>query len=550
MTRLLIVGGGAAGPTAAARARRLDEKAEILMFERGEHVSYAHCGLPYFIGGVIKDRSKMLISNPQQFKERYRVEARTRSEVTAIDRSAKRIEVKDLSNGRLYSEAYDKLLLCPGAEPVRPPLPGIDTEGIFTLRNLTDADAILKFIADKKTRSVVVVGGGFIGLEMAENFRQRWMSVNVVEMMEQVLLFLDFEMAEIVHKSLQTNGVELALSNAVTSFGKKDGKIAVNLKSGLELTCDMVMLAIGVRPNTALAKSAGLELGGRGGIKVNEYMQTSDPDIYAIGDAVESTHMVTGESVLVPLAGPANRQARMAADNIFGRKVAYRGILGTSIIKMFNLTAGATGANEKSLKLRGIPYEKCYLHPNSHAGYYPGASRMLMKVLFSKESGRLLGVQILGGDGVDKRIDVFATAIEAGMTVDDLPHLELAYVPQYGSAKDAVNMAGYVASNILHGDVAVAHWNELASAYGQAEILDVRKEDEVKKEAVPGSRNVPLDSLRDRLGELSRDKEIWVYCAAGLRSYIASRILKQHGFKVKNISGGFRSYKKQSPFED
>ncbi|MFC1993273.1 CoA-disulfide reductase [Chloroflexota bacterium] len=543
--KLVIVGGGAGGPTAAARARRLDESAQIIMFERGEHVSYAHCGLPYYIGGVIEDREKLLVAPLKQFKERYGIKVRTHSEVKAIIPDSQQIEVVNLRTGMVYRERYDKLVLSPGADPIRPPLPGIDTEGIFTLRNLTDADTILKFITEKKPKKAVVVGGGYIGLEMAENLRHRGIGVTVVEMLEQVLLFLDPEMAEIVKGKLQDNGIELALSDPVASFSRRDGQIIVRVKSGAEIPCDMVMLSIGVKPNVGLARSAGLEIGERGGIRVNEYMQTSAPNIYAVGDAVETMHIVPGELVVLPLAGPANRQARIAVDNIYGRGVAYRGILGTGIIKLFDVTAASTGANEKLLKQRDIPYEKCYLHPFSHANYYPGASQMALKVLFSSYNGRLLGVQIVGDDGVDKRIDVFATAIMAGMTVDDLTQLELGYVPQYGSAKDAVNMAGYVASNIFHGDVPVVHWDELdETGYKEALLLDVRREDEFKEGAVPGAKNIPLDKLRSRLNELSEANAIYPYCAAGQRSYMATRILGQRGFKVKNVSGGFRSYKK------
>jgi len=548
--KLVVVGGGAGGPTAAARARRLDEHAEVVMFERGEHVSYAHCGLPYYTGGIIADRDQMLVSNPEQLKQRYRIEVRTQSEVRAILSEAREIEVVNLLTGENYREPYDKLILALGADPVRPPIPGIDLEGIFTLRNLTDADAILRFIAEKKPRKAVVVGGGFIGIEMAENFKHRGMGVTVVEMLEQILLFLDREMAEIVQNRLEDNGIELALSDAVDSFTQRDGQIIVRLNSGRDIPCDMVMLSIGVRPNIELAKSAGLEIGERGGIKVNRYMQTSDPHIYAVGDAVESWHLVTGESVLVPLAGPANRQARMVADNIYGYNTAYRGILGTSLLKVFDMTVAATGANEKTLKRLGIPCEKCYLHPNSHASYYPGASQMALKVLFSPDSGRVLGVQIVGGDGVDKRVDVFATAIMAGMTVDDLVHLELGYVPQYGTAKDAVNMAGYVASNIIHGKAPVAHWDELAGEEkGKALLLDVRSEEEYMEDAVPGATSLPLDELRDRLGELPEDRAIHAYCAVGQRSYIATRICTQHGFNAKNVSGGIRTYKKKMPVD-
>ena len=449
-----------------------------------------------------------------------------------------------------YQEFYDKLVLSPGAEPVRPPLPGIDLESIFTLRNLTDADVIMKFINEKKPRDVVVVGGGFIGLEMAENFKLRGMGVTIVEMLDQVMPNLDHDVAVMVEQTLKSNGIRLILSDAVASFARSKERILVTLKSGLELNCDMIMLSIGVKPNVELAKSAGLEIGNRGGVKVNEYMQTSNPDIFAIGDSVETKHVVTGEPSLIALAGPANRQGRLVADNIYGRKVAYRGTLGTSIVKLFDRTAAATGANEKTLQRLGFPYQKCYLHPFSHAAYYPNAKQMAMKLLFSPGSGRILGAQIVGADGVDKRIDVLATAIIAGMGVEDLTHLELGYVPQYGSAKDAINMAGYVASNIVRGDMPVAYWDEAGQMKPEKDILlDVRTKVEVSQEAVPQAVNLPLDELRNKLDELDKDKTIYPFCRVGQRSYMATRILKQHGFNVKNLSGGFLTYKSQNPEE-
>ena len=548
--KTVIIGGGAGGATTATRVRRLDEQAEIIMFERGEHVSYAHCGLPYYIGGVIEDRNSLLISNPQQLKRRYRIEARIGSQVQAIIPDDKKIEVVDLRTGKQYQEGYDKLVLSPGAEAVRPSLPEIDLEGVFTLRNLTDADTILNFITERQPREAVVVGGGFIGLEMAENLKLRGIGVTVVEMLDQVMPNLDPEVAAMVQKTLRSNGIRLVLADAVASFTRRRGRILVTLKSGLELRCDMVMLSIGVKPNIELAKSAGLEIGKHGGIKVNEYMQTSNPEIFAVGDSVETVHVVTGEPGLIPLAGPANRQARLAADNIYGRKVAYRGTLGTSIVRLFDRTAAATGANEKTLRRLGFSYEKCYLHPFSHATYYPHASQMAMKVLFSPSNGRILGAQIVGDDGVDKRIDVLATAIMAGMAVEDLTHLELGYVPQYGSAKDAINLAGYVASNIIRGDAPVAHWHGISKMLSEKDVLlDVRTKEEFLQDTVPQAMNLPVDELRSRLGELARDATIYPYCRVGQRSYIATRILKQRGFDVKNMSGGFLTYKASKPDE-
>ena len=537
--KLVIVGGGAGGPTAAARARRLDEDAEIVMFERGEHVSYAHCGLPYYIGGLIGDRRMMVVAPPERLKRRYAIEVRTHSEVKAVDSDAREIEVVNLRTGDSYRERYDKLILSPGAEPLRPPLLGIDVEGVFTLRNLTDADTILKFISEKKPNKTVVIGAGYIGLEMAENLRRRRIEVTVVEMLDQVLPFLDPEMANMVESTLKSNQVELVLSDAVASFSRWDGRITVHTKNGVEMPCDMVMLCIGIRPNVELAKSARLEIRERGGIKVDEHMRTSDPHIYAVGDAVETVNKVTGEMGLVPLAGPASRQARIAVDNIYGRSAAYRGTLGTGIIRLFDVTAGATGANEKTLKGLRIPYGKCYLHPFSHARYYPDAMRMALKLLFSPNDGCIFGVQIVGGDGVDKRIDVLATAIAANMTVDDLTHLELGYVPQYGSAKDAVNMAGYVASNILSGDAPVIHWDELErKKHEGALLLDVRSWREFQEDALSGAKNIPVDELRDRTEELPRDTVIYPYCEAGLRSYIGTQMLIRRGFSARNACGG------------
>jgi NADPH-dependent 2,4-dienoyl-CoA reductase/sulfur reductase-like enzyme/rhodanese-related sulfurtransferase len=542
--KLVIIGGGAGGPTAAARARRLDEKAEIVVFERGEHVSYGHCGLPYYIGGIIRNRDDLLIATPKSFRQRYRIDVRVRSEVKAIMPDSRQIEIADLNTGECYTERYDKLILAPGARPIKPPLPGIDMEGIFTLRNLTDADNIIRFIEERRPDKAVVVGGGFIGLEMAENFRHLGMEVTVVEMLDQVMPTLDREVAEAVQRTLLAHGVELALSDPVTAFDRKGSRITVRLKSGRKIPCDMVMLSIGVRPNIDLAKSAGLEIGTSGGIKVNEYMQTSDPHIYAVGDAVETVHLVTGQPVLIALAGPANRQARIAADNIYGRNERYRGTLGTCLVKLFDTTVGATGANEKTLKRLEIPYEKCYLHPFSHATYYPGATQMAVKLLFSPDDERILGAQIVGGEGVDKRIDVLATAISAGMNVEDLTHLELGYVPQYGSAKDAVNMTGYVASNVLNGDMPIAHWDELDKLRSEnGLLLDVRDRDEIEAGMVLGARNIPLNELRDRINELPEDSPIYVYCGVGLRSYIATRILRQNGFDARNMSGGFKTYR-------
>jgi len=549
--KIVIVGGGAGGATAAARARRLDEFSEIVLFERGEHVSYAHCGLPYYIGGVIQDRESLLASTPERFKNRYRVDVRIRTEVRRILRDEKAVEVVELDTGRVYRERYDKLILSPGSSPIVPPIEGVDLDGIFTLRNLSDADRIVSFITERNPQRALVVGAGFIGLELVENLRHRGMEVTLVEMLDQVLPAMDAEMTKAIEAELRRNGVEVALNEQVVKFEGEGGKIVAQLKSGRKVEADMVLLCVGIRPNTELARSAGLEIGSRGGIKVNEFLQTSDPDIYAIGDAVEVPHFVTGEPSLVPLAGPANKQARIAVDNIYGRGVRYKGVLGTAIVKVFNTVAAVTGVNEKTLKRLGVRYEKCYLHPYDHATYYPGASQMTVKLLFSPEDGRIFGAQVVGSNGVDKRIDIFATAILSGMSVEDLTHLELAYAPQFSTAKDAVNLAGYVASNILNGDAPTVHWDELDKLQKDgAIVLDVRTPEETMLGKYPGAVNIPLERLRQHLHELPKDKPIYAYCTAGLRGYIATRVLLQHGFNAKNLSGGLQMVSRLLPTKE
>jgi len=538
--KLLIIGGGAGGPASASRMRRLDENAEIIMFERGEHISYGHCGLPYYIGKVICNRSDLLISNPQKFKQLYNVDVRVRSLVYNISVDNKQIEFMDLNTGKEYQENYDKIILSTGADPIKPQLHGIDLTGIFTLRNLTDADNINQFINERRPKKVVIIGGGFIGLELAENFVHLGIDVTIVEMLDQVMPTLDREMAEPIHRTLALHGVELALSDPVDGFESRDGHLVVKVKSGKEITCDMVMLCMGVRPNLDLAKSANLEIDK--GIKVNEYMQTSNPDIYAIGDGVETKHLVTGESILVPLAGLAARQARIAVDNICGKNEKYKGTLGTSLVKVFETTVGSVGANEKTLKRLGISYQKSYAQPFSHVNYYPDSAQMIIKLLFSPDNGRILGAQIAGTEGVDKRIDTFATAISAGMTVDDLTDLELGYVPQYGSAKEAVNIAGYVAGNILNGDMPASYWDNIAELTDGI-FLDVREPDVTAIGMIPNAINIPINELRDRLNELPKDKRIYVYCNVGLESYIATRMLIQHGFDAVNMNGGYSMFK-------
>jgi NADPH-dependent 2,4-dienoyl-CoA reductase/sulfur reductase-like enzyme/rhodanese-related sulfurtransferase len=545
--RILIVGGVAGGASAAARLRRLDEKARIIMFERGDHISFANCGLPYFIGGAIKDHDALLLQTPESFRQRFNVDVRVRSEVVRIDPKRKEAHVIDLATGNTYIEAYDQLILSPGAEPVRPPIPGVDSGGVFTLRNVADMDRISQFISEQSPRKAVVIGAGYIGLEMAENLHARGLSVEVVEMLDQVMPVLDKEMAWFLHRRLNEHGVAVRVGERVCSF-EQDGSsgashpkadLKIRLSSGGELNCDFAVLAAGVRPEVKLAREAGLEIGEQGGIKVNEYLQTSDPDIYAIGDAVEVRDFVLGDATMIPLAGPANKQGRMAADNLCGRKRTYNGTQGTAILKLFDLTVAMTGASEKALVKTTIKYEKEYLHPANHAGYYPGAELMHIKLLFRKPDGRILGAQIVGGDGVDKRIDIFAVAIRAGMTVFDLQELELAYAPPYGSGKDPVNIAGYAAANILDGTVKVEHFNELK---GGDFVLDVRTPAEFAKGAIPNARNIPVNQLRGKLGELPRNKTIYTYCGVGLRSYIACRTLEQNGFDARNLSGGYVTY--------
>ena len=540
--RIVIVGGVAGGASCAARCRRLDETAEILMLDRGPYVSFANCGLPYYVGDVIKDEAKLLVANPALFRDRFNIEVRTEHEVIAIDREAREIEVKDLATDQTYREAYDALVLSPGAAAVRPPLPGIDLPGIFVVRTVPDSRHIRAWINEKGAKSAVVVGGGFIGLEMAENLVRRGLSVTVVEMLDQVMPPLDPEMAKPVQQHLEQHGVKVALGDGVAGFIESwDGRISVNTKSGAQHTGDIVILAIGVRPETALAKAAGLELGARGGIRVDERMQTNDPNIWAAGDAVEVRDTVTGEWTLIPLAGPANRQGRIAADGICGRDSNFRGVQGTAICGIFDLAVASTGASEKSLLHAGITdYEKVYLHPANHVGYYPGAKPINLKLLFRKSDGKILGAQAVGEAGVDRRIDVIATAIQFGGTVFDLEESELCYAPQFGAAKDPVNFAGMIAANSLRGDQPLAAWKQLLP--DSALLVDVRDPDEFDDGHIPGAVNLPLNELRSRLGELPRDRELWLYCRVGQRGYYAARILMQHGFKVKNLSGGYLTY--------
>jgi NADPH-dependent 2,4-dienoyl-CoA reductase/sulfur reductase-like enzyme/rhodanese-related sulfurtransferase len=547
--RLVIIGGVAGGASAAARARRLSEEAEIIVLERGPHVSFANCGLPYFVGGEIVNEEDLLVQTPKSLHSRFNLDVRVNSEVVSIDREAKTVNVRDLANGREYALPYDALVISTGAALLTPPIPGIEREGHFTVRNVPDVVRIKSWINENEGTRAVVVGGGYIGLEMAEQLvRHGGVSVSLVEALPQVMAPLDPEMAAWLHLELKQHGVELCTGSAVAAFeAPSDAEPArasiVVLKDGRRLPADVVILGMGVKPESALAKAAGLEIGERGGIRVNQRMQTSDSAIYAVGDVVEVRDVITGAWSLIPLAGPANRQGRIAADNIMGRSASYQGTQGTAVLRLFGLTAGCTGANEKTLRAAGIACEVLHMHPASHAGYYPGAEPIAMKVLFAPDTGKLLGAQAVGRDGVDKRLDVFATALKAGMNMNDLAELELAYAPPFGSAKDPVNLAGMAAQNVLAGDVALAQWHEIATLdLAKTLVLDVRRADERAKGHIPGSMHIPLDELRGRLSELPKDKEIIASCQSGQRSYFACRLLAQHGFKVRNLAGSWRTF--------
>lgn len=550
MKRILIVGGVAGGASAAARARRLSETAEIVMFERGEFVSFANCGLPYHIGGDIQDRSALLLQTPQSFKRRFNVDVRVFHDVIHIDKAGKTLLVRNLLTGEERRESYDQLLLSPGAAPIRPPFPGIDSPGVHTLRNMPDMDRILAALQRDDPRHVTVVGGGFIGLEMMEALHQRKLDVTLLELSDQVMAPVDKEMANMLHARIREEGIDLRLRTGLSAIERLDGQPAQKASTGLRLTLSdgtrldtgLLILAIGVKPETLLAAKAGLELGPRGGIKVDAGMRTSDPFIYAVGDAVEETDFVTGESVLIPLAGPANRQGRIAADNMLGRAETYKKTQGTAICKLFDLAVASTGLNEKRLLQLGLPFEKAYVHPGSHAGYYPGAHPVSLKLLFAPD-GKIYGAQAIGKDGVDKRIDVLAVAQRAGLSVFDLQDLELTYAPPFGSAKDVINMAGFVASNHLKGDTLLCHAAEVQARHPHQQVLDVRNGPELDKLGrIPGALHIPLDELRGRLHELPKEKELLISCQVGLRGHVACRLLSQHGFKVKNLSGGFKTW--------
>lgn len=542
--KVVIIGGVAGGATAAARIRRLDEQADIVMLERSGFISYANCGLPYYIGGVIQDEEALTLQTPQGFWERFRIDARVRHEATAIDPAAKTVTVKNLETGAVTTEHYDKLLLAPGAHPTRPEVSGLDSQRLFTLRTVEDTLAIRAFVEREKPRTAVLAGGGFIGLELAENLAEMGVQVTIVQRPPQVMAPLDYDMAAFLHAHLRQKGIALRLGAAVAGFRQAGETITTLVEGGEDLPADLAILAVGVTPESALAKAAGLTLGARGSIAVNDRMQTSDPDIYAVGDAVEITHLVSGKKTRIALAGPANKQGRVAADNLCGGDTRYPGAQGSSVIKVCDLTAAVTGLNERAAREAGLDYEKVVLSPMNHAGYYPGGRMMTMKVLYEKGTLRILGAQVVGYEGVDKRVDVIATAMQAGLKVTDLAQLDLAYAPPYASAKDPVNMAGFMAENIEKGLVKQFHWDQVAGLPrdGSVTLLDTRTPMEYSGGCAPGFVNIPVDELRQRLGEIDKTKPVYVMCQSGLRSYLACRILAQNGYDCYNFSGGYRFY--------
>lgn len=543
--KIVVVGGVAGGASAAARARRLCERCSILVLDKGPFVSFANCGLPYFVGNVIREEKDLIVASPELFKQRFNIDVRTEHEVLAIDRSRRELEIKDLTTGKTYRESYTKLVLSPGATAIVPPLPGVDLPGVFVLRTIPDSRHIRQWIDERSARRAVVIGAGFIGLEMAENLARRGLDVAVVELGTQVMPPLDPEMARYVEERLREHGVELYLGDGLAGIETSGGHLSVQTSSGARVPADIVLLAIGVRPQVKIASECGLELGARGGIRVDEQMRTSDPDIFAVGDAIDVTDVVTGGAVLVPLAGPANRQGRIAADAISGRPSRFRGVQATAVCGVFDLTVAMTGASEKALARAGYKTaESVYLHPGHHVGYYPGARPIHLKLTFDRGDGRILGAQAVGEEGAERRIDVIAMAMQKGGTVYDLEEAELCYAPQYGAAKDPVNLAGMVAANVLRGDHPLAHWRDLAET-SHVFLLDVRETAEYAAGHVDGAANIPLSQLRQRLDELPTDREIWMYCAVGQRAYYATRALSQRGLEVRNLSGGYATYQMQ-----
>jgi NADPH-dependent 2,4-dienoyl-CoA reductase/sulfur reductase-like enzyme/rhodanese-related sulfurtransferase len=544
--RILIVGGVAGGASCAARARRLSEADEIIIFDRGEYVSFANCGLPYYVGNVIKKEESLLMATPELFRRRFEIDVRLRSEVQNIDRENSRIQVKDLRSGKTYHESYDALVLSPGASPIKPQMPGIDLPGIFSLRTIPDSRQIKAWIARHKAKNAVVVGGGYIGMEMTDNLLKLGLAVTIVEMQSQVMPLLDPEMVIPIQNELVKHRVVLHLNESVVGFaGNGDHSISVKLNSGLIEEADLVILSIGVRPEIQLAQDAGLKIGQRGGIRVDAHMRTSDEKIWAVGDAVEVKDVMTGQMGVIPLAGPANRQGRIAADVIMGRDAKFRGVQGTSVVGIIDQVAAFTGPSEKTLRRMGFwdesaPYEKIYLHPADHAGYYPGSNAISLKLIFDKKDGRIISAQAVGKEGVEKRIDVISMAIQQNATVFDLEEAELCYAPQFGSAKDPVNLAGMIAANVLRGDAHMVHWEELDR--DRVFMLDVRDPSEFKEGNVEGAVNIPLNDLRQRMGEVPKDQEVWSYCLVGQRSYYAARALSQYGYVIKSLSGGYKTF--------
>ena len=540
--RVLIVGGVAGGASCAARLRRLDESVEIIMFDRGPYVSFANCGLPYYVGNVISDEQSLLVASREMFRDRFNIEVQTETEVTAIDRLARTIRVRDVRTGATRTEGYDVLVLSPGAAPIRPPLPGVDLPGVFAVRNIPDSRRIRSWIADRGAKSAVVIGGGFIGLEMVENLIHRELSVVILEKLPQVMPPLDPEMAAPLMEHLAANGVQLHLGDGLARIEERaSGGLMVIAESGTQLPADLVILAIGVRPETALAKDAGLQIGPRGGIVVDAQMRTSDPNVWAVGDVVEVQDLLIGQETVLPLAGPANRQGRVAAESIAGRPTNFRGVQATAVVGVLGLTVASTGASEKGLRRAGVAnFQKVYLHPGHHAGYYPGARPIHLKLLFSTSDGRILGAQAVGLEGVEKRIDIIATAIQFNGTVRDLAEAELCYAPQFGAAKDPVNLAGMLAENVLNGDMPVADWLELGRT--DVFLLDVREPEEFARGHMPNAINLPLSQMRSRYHELPKDREIWICCGVGQRAYYATRFLTQHGYRSLNLSGGYTTY--------
>lgn len=542
--KYIIVGAVAGGASTAARLRRLDEHAEIIIFEKGEYISYANCGLPYYIGDVIKDRNKLFVQTAASFNQRFNIDVRVTTEVLSIDPVAKTIKAIKLSTGEVYEEGYDKLILSPGAEPLRPPLPGINSEGIFTLRNVKDTDYIKSYVQQRHIKKAVVIGAGFIGLEMAENFHDLGLHVTIVEMGDQILAPVDYPVAAMVQQHIRSKGVDLRLNTAVTGFNKIGNEIEVALNNGEVLNADMVILSIGVRPDTKLAVQAGLKTGAARGIWVNEYLQTSDPDIYAVGDAIEFENPITGQSMITYLAGPANKQGRICANNVVSGNVQkYHGSINTAIVKVFDMTLGTAGTASKHLKTANIDHLVSTTHNGSHAAYYPDAKQMTIQIAFSPADGRLLSAQVAGFDGVDKRLDILSSYIKQNKTIYDLIEFEHAYAPPFSSAKDPVNMAGFVAENILLGRLKIFYWNEIDNIKPDDILIDVRRKDEYESGKIANAVNIPVDEIRNRMDEIPKDKTVYIYCEAGLRGYLAQRILRQNGFdKLFNLSGGYQTW--------